>query len=253
MRAFTLKVGDPCEHNRLDCKVTYATPDRAEEMAKDVAAFANANGGTLLIGVDEKFGLVTAVVGHTAERAGTLKREIEEAVRDWLQPKPVIQVELLPLDTGKFIVKVEVQPFPGQAVGVRVGPLASGTWFFPVRVGTQSPRYSPEQLVLLMDVALRRKVQLLTSAMTHGPVEVRHKREDSHIQYDDGSREASSVNIVTIDDLASAMQLTFEGKSTWIPLDAVKAVWRSGDAWTMHLDGQLKHAGSTLFLRGYEP
>ena len=61
-------VGSPVEKLRVDCKVGYFKPDldeRRQEMAKDVAAFANAQGGRLLIGSKEVGGLLKEHIGLT--------------------------------------------------------------------------------------------------------------------------------------------------------------------------------------------
>ncbi len=240
--------GSAVEKNRLDCKARYDDGDKRRfEMAKDVAAFANANGGRLLIGSVEQGGLLTRHVGLLRAEALKTRRDIEEAVRDWIRPSPVVDFpEPVPIDDDNVVLIVDVQPVPGQAVGVRVGRDDGASWVFPVRVGTQTVRYSPEQLVLLMDVALRRKVQLLSAAKASG----KSLKVESAVSVT--SRNASTrvdhVEVEEIDERSNSMRIVSGDASIWISLDLISSVWREGDSWAMRIERLLSRRDNKIFL-----
>lgn len=109
----------PAEHtfesNTLDFKA--APTESSLEMGKDVAAFANAQGGTVLVG---------AHGGDRLERYNPMTVELaqsvaayDRAVRDRCAPAPLFSMQLIARDEG-VVVAVNIQPFPGQVVGVRV-------------------------------------------------------------------------------------------------------------------------------------
>ncbi len=229
-------VGQPAEDNRLDCKVRYDGDRQArrQEMAKDVAAFANANGGELFVGMAERAGLVTAHVGLDQAQAAECKRDFEEAVRDNVRPTPVMLAELLPVEGNKFLVHVEVQPFPGQAVGVRTSSEDGTGWVFPVRVGTQTAWYSPEQLVLLMDVAHRRKAQLLFQAAGQ-PCSIHGK-----------SGFICAAEVVSVNPMENAFGLhVAETKEPiFLSIDVVNTVWKTRNVWCVRLQGKVRVCGA---------
>lgn len=229
--------GSPVERNRLDCKARYDDGDKRRfEMAKDVAAFANANGGTLLIGSVESGGILAKHVGLTTADATQTRRDIEEAVRDLVRPTPVIDFpEPVEIEAGKVVLIVEVRPFPGQAVGVHVGGTKEEhPWQFPVRVGTQTVWYSPEQLVLLMDVAYRRKAQMLSQA----------KGEAGSVHGLGGFIMKADVVEVNETENWFTVSVNQVKKPVVVPIDAVATVWKDTSQWCIRLHGQVLVRGA---------
>ena len=223
--------GTAVEKNRLDCKAKYRDDNkslRRAEMAKDVAAFANANGGHLLVGSVEKGGVLAKHVGLDVADAAATRRDIEEAVRDLVRPAPVIEFPDQPMTAdNKVLLVVAVQPFPGQAVGVHDGKADEDAWRFPVRVGTQTVWFSPEQLVLLMDVRLRRNTQLLSAALG-ATVQIRSA----------GSAEVLEAELVAVEAEVNAATFRFlaaAGKTAALPIDAIDSVWRNGKQWLVQV------------------
>lgn len=232
--------GSAVEKNRLDCKARYDDgPGRAAEMAKDVAAFANANGGRLLIGSVEAGGILKKHVGLAPDIAIKTRRAIEEAVRDFVRPPPVIDFpEPYPLADGKVVLIVEVEPFPGQAIGVRTGPQDGASWVFPVRVGTQTVWYSPEQLVLLMDVAYRRRIQSL-QGINGQPVDLHH-----------GAGQVTRCTALAVNEGAATVRFSASfnehGHDTNVfalPIDYLTAVWQSDGVWGVRFRGGVLLSG----------
>lgn len=119
------------------------------ELAKDVAAFANASGGVILIGAaeDRKHGVVGAYMPLSRHRAKEVRDAYNQATRDRCSPRPLVDPVIID-HQGGAVVAVNVWPFPGQAVGVRHAkePLA---FAFPFRAGVETIWLNAEQLPML--------------------------------------------------------------------------------------------------------
>src|SRR5262245_57289339 len=79
--------GTSREEFSLDAKVTY-DPAKKFEMGKDVAAFANASGGALLIGAYEDSAKLIHYRPLSSADAINIRQAFEEAVRDRCTPIP---------------------------------------------------------------------------------------------------------------------------------------------------------------------
>lgn len=94
--------GSSYEKASLDLKGTYLDEKTSKlktfEMAKDIAAFANGMGGTILVGgyEDTNTGLVGTYKAMSSEEAKTRTRDIDNAVADRCRPRPYHVVERLP-------------------------------------------------------------------------------------------------------------------------------------------------------------
>ncbi len=84
---------------------------RQDELADELAAFANSRGGVLLMGVDDNS---REVLGIPAERLDTVERLIRQACEDSIRPSlaPVIERLTLPDNTGaeRPVIRIEVPP-----------------------------------------------------------------------------------------------------------------------------------------------
>jgi hypothetical protein len=133
------------------------------ERAKDVAAFANHLGGTLLIGACEEHGRVKAYVGMKPEEAGAVRDDYSKAVADRCMPRPTIDFEEYddPGDPAKRIVAINVQPSLN-LVGVEVSAdkgkegYGGAAYVFPVRIGIDACYLEPGQLAMFMTPKTRR-------------------------------------------------------------------------------------------------
>ena len=236
-------IGDP-ETTILDFKAKPYGPSKkgsppALEIGKDVAAFANARGGTLLIGACEKKGANTleSFLSLTPEGAEQASRDIDDAVKARCFPPPLVAVEKIPHDTG-FVVAVNVQPFPGQVVGVRLkedesGPRWDHPYAFPYRVGTQTKYLTPEQLPMFFDPKARRVAIALQSV------------EGREVAFLDatGSHKTSAGRIDRVDLLTNAVHLRVKLDmeiDAMIPLDMVDSVCGDGDACFVYVRGHFK-------------
>lgn len=232
------------ETTQLDFKAKPPT-DRFEA-AKDVAAFANADGGSLLIGAVGGDHLAK-YAPLTLEQAKETERIYDEAVRDRCSPAPVFSFAEVPKDGG-FVVAVNVWPFPGQIVGVRIkkdevrcGTSESqqeGVLLLPLRVGTHTRTITPEQIPMFVDAHARRIAIALNQAVGHRALVFATKNRSENSTY------AESAAVMAVDLLGNSVTMgvgpeTARSKIT-IPLDLVDAVCRADEVWHVFVRGKFK-------------
>jgi hypothetical protein len=145
------------ESEGWEFKQTYA-PENHREMAKDMAAFANAMGGAIIIGTtadDEPLGYP----GLPRAFAEDLSNHYDLTLRSDLSPKPFVEPLIVdsPLANGNVVLAVNVHPYPDQVVGARGD---DPWWRFPVRTGAQTIYRDPAMLPLF-DAKSRRATILL--------------------------------------------------------------------------------------------
>jgi len=119
------------ESEMLDFKRDgYSGGQAGREIARDVAQFANAFGGTILIGADEADDKLTGLPG--IPDAAKERSKVEKAAFANLEPRVAPDVRVIDRPGGDPVLAVNVPAFPG-VVGVRVN---AERWEFPVRRGT---------------------------------------------------------------------------------------------------------------------
>jgi hypothetical protein len=149
------------------------------EYAKDIAAFANLVGGTLIIGAHED-GNLRGYVGLTDDEAAVVRAAFSSAVADRCTPRPVFDFAARyphPDDDTKQVVVINIPPSI-TPIGVRVnGDKTDGygdpCWVYPVRSGTDARYLDPNQLAMLMSPAVRRHVVMLSKIPVGTRVHVR--------------------------------------------------------------------------------
>jgi hypothetical protein len=234
----------------LDAKANYDVSKKFE-MGKDVAAFANATGGTLLIGAFEDSSKLIRYRPLCASDAVAVRQSFEEAIRDRCTPLPRVTFSQITYDPGE-ILAINVWPFPGQAVGVcRDGnkKVASNGFVFPIRTATQTDYLLPEQLPLLMLPELRRTAILLDSI----PHEARnsitiHAAVCAHGVH--GSNSTSfSGELIDYSYLSNSFKIKIHPLLTGygaesrdviigLPLDRIKSVWEYEGNWIVAIGGR---------------
>jgi hypothetical protein len=170
-------IGQTIERPVMDWKAKPAT--FSFESAKDIAAFANHLGGTLLIGAHEEQGQLKAYVGMTPEDAAACRDYYSKAVSDRCQPRPAIDFEEYahPSDLAKRIVAVNVQPSLN-LVGVKVAAhkqsegWGGDSYVFPVRSGTDARYLEPGQLPMFMTPQIRRNAVMLARIPSNADVAI---------------------------------------------------------------------------------
>jgi hypothetical protein len=151
----------------LDFK-SFAEPAKTWEHAKDIAAFANAFGGVILVGATDKSGCLV-IRGLQSQSAKEVK-SIYEGAANLCSPPP--NVDVIPIPFGATtLVAVNVDPFADQIVGAPAGTrdkngnerLNGKAWVFPIRRASQTDFIKPENLPMYTNQAVRRAILLLAN------------------------------------------------------------------------------------------
>jgi len=84
-------------------------PDKADKMLKTVAAFANGNGGVILLGVEDETG---KVIGIPRDNVNREKDRITNMIRNIVYPDPVVRLEQVDMNEkdaqGQVIIAIYV-------------------------------------------------------------------------------------------------------------------------------------------------
>lgn len=228
MSEFVLPPIGKHEDQELDFKAQLNVKDGKTdylELAKDMAAMANAYGGVIIIGAcEDRKGVLSLYKPMTEADAVAACNEYKTAQRDRLRPAVIVLPEMIPHEDG-FLVTVRVEPSMGQAIGVRFKPTIEivpetkqppEIFGFPVRVGDNTTWLQAEQLPMLMIPTLRRNIILLQQAQgQHAIVD---------FIYTNGQHgKGTSGSLV---DKLDEMGNTIRCGSMVIPLDQIASVWR---------------------------
>lgn len=263
------EIGARREALNLDFKQTVEGAPVAE-LAKDVAAFANASGGTVLVGANEdaSSGTLQGWVPMSKEKADAARASFDMAVRDWCSPAPVFSPEVIERESGQYVVAVNVWPYPLLPVSVRVKTdkaltgRAWDAWVVFVRVGTHNKPFTPEQAAMLMIPSVRHAVMMLDSIPDNKRTSVRVFLRDH--QTDRQLRAHLALKCVDPLQNVAVFQgtsdprpgdIAFQFVAAWppvhIPLSDIDAVWsmQSGD-WCLKVNGSI---GTTTGDRAGEP
>ncbi|MFE8601214.1 AlbA family DNA-binding domain-containing protein [Archangium violaceum] len=153
------------ETDALDWKAMVADPPNRTEFAKDMAAFANASGGSIVIGVRQGRATETAEFKPlTQQAARSLARAYEEAARDLISPPPTVETAAIEIEkdgSGQWILAVNVSPTEAIFCAVAIKPSQSGetSWLIPKRVASQTRYLSPADAQLMTVNKLRSATQ----------------------------------------------------------------------------------------------
>ena len=112
----------------------YRDNDRGKEECRlDVAAFANEDGGTIVIGAQETDHVLARFV--TVPDAQDMVRWFDEVLKEKLEPRPAIEPHVVRAAGGEEVIAINIPP------SLRLIGLRSDDWYaFPVRT-TDSRRY----------------------------------------------------------------------------------------------------------------
>jgi hypothetical protein len=193
------------------------------ELAKDVAAFANAEGGTLLVGAfeDRRRGILGCYKPLTPEFVKQVRDAYSRAVAKFCSPSPLHDSQTIPFETGA-VVAVNVSAAIGQVVGVRAR--VDEAWFFPRRVGIETVNLRAEQLPMFMVPEIRRIAILLRG------VPENHRLFLSQMTRTNSQGERAYFR--SVDEAANVVILADENNEAWtIPLDRIESVWEDPKGW----------------------
>lgn len=255
------------EHSTFDAKKGYDQADldvAREEMAKDVAAFATAHGGTLLVGAKEQGGRVVLLTGIAKPKE--FQEELSRAVSKLCLPLPSYTERVLSLDQAAQtrlcdrqpvqevvdVVIVNVYPMPAGPVAVR-STRDRNYYKFPVRVGDQTEYLDPIRLSQYMNPH-DRQIALLLQEVLRDPLckTVAMQDQDGKefqarevLVFDRSKIESAPPNpriLKRIDEqrMVAVFHDAARGGEAHVPLTFIRAVWRSSpNHWSLALEGAL--------------
>lgn len=239
-----------CESPELDFKVTIE-PTEWWELAKDIAAFANYLGGTILVGANEQSSGSAILVGVERQDAMTFQIAYENAARDKCLPRPIVSCVVLEPEGTKHpcVLAVNVEPFPDQFVGAMYyrtnkqgDPTTCDAWRLPIRIGKHNVLLTPDKLPMFIDARIRR-IAIRLSAIPSAATPLLVWRRPSNQSSEEPVEEL--VFQVQVDLQANVLRArradSKRGTVLAIPLDDVEAVWEHGQAdWRIRVTGWLE-------------
>lgn len=224
----------------------HSRDDVRADLAKDMASFANGRGGTIIIGAREERDGPT-YVGISKPDADALHLEYDRSAQRLCSPSPRIVVREIVDDAsgGALLLVVNVDPFPGAAVGC-CHPLRPDSWRFPMRVGREPEFLRPERLPMLIDARHRRLYVLLASIPDDTAVQL--VTMTNFIVGMGGlagvTRGATRARKVSLSQEGGVLTLDLHtgsssGRPTRleVPLDDVASVWQEPGGWCLRLVG----------------
>ncbi len=246
-------VGPTREDYAFDMKVA-SKGTKPFEMGKDVAAFANSFGGTILIGAEEdrKKGILVKYHPMSEAEANSTVSMFNAAVDNRCRPRPFIDPRSLPKDGGN-VVAINVWPFPGQLVGVKIqGSITDGfagdAFYFPIRSGTNNVPITPEQMPMFLIPEIRRFATMLDSIP---------QSERQSIELSDPENARKDVTLKLVDMQTNSFTMEWKNPQNagspitfTMPMDHIRRVWKNyGGRWRIMVDGyQLLEDGSVNLL-----
>jgi hypothetical protein len=250
---------DAREQYVLDFKET-VDPANWWELAKDVAAFANAIGGVILVGVKE--GPPPVYEGLPRDIAERIQVAYENSTKEHLSPRPIVDPVLVSTPSGNFIVAVNVNPYADQPIGSRLpranrnGDLVPyDAWQFPVRVGRDTRPLEPAMIPMLTNPRVRRAVILLEAIPKPGAPSFQEPRllwrHPTNRTKAEPQQTAVRIEAVEPEKNAVALRVMERGGNTTIrvPLDDVEAVWEARDhVWHIRVSGSVGGQGTPEYV-----
>lgn len=82
---------------------------QCKELLKDTSAFANSEGGDLVIGIDEHKGAAGTVTGFETTDADGLKRQMIDIIRNGTDPKVAFSIHSVELSADRYVFIIRVR------------------------------------------------------------------------------------------------------------------------------------------------
>ena len=125
------------ESKNIEYKITL--PDKSEKYMKTIVAFANTQGGKLIVGVDDK---THEIVGVANEILFQLMDGIANAISDSCMPQIIPDIEPQTID-GKTVIIVSVEAGKNRPYYLKSKGKENGTY---IRVAGTSRQAFPEKI-----------------------------------------------------------------------------------------------------------
>lgn len=206
--------------------------DAARECARDAAQFANASGGSLILGADELAHVFQGYVSVPVPDDVVLW--VTQAVGGNLSPVPVVEPQIIDIQ-GASVVAINVPPSV-PLIAVRIDQ----RYEFPVRAGV-GKRYMPVAEVEARMGNHERAMRIrLEAVAASDPVILDHK----------ASLPTDSWHVNSVND--HSVTVSRDSIALDIPLAYVEAVYRTtepGAVWTVAVDCVIQDLGTHRRVR----
>jgi len=252
----------------MDLKERYDIENDATkfEIAKDMCAFANALGGTILVGAIEgrddagrKNGRIQQLKG--VEAAIKLVKLATKANSELCRPLLVFEHAEIVLDVAQQVAIIERQPSGGTitVVALNVHPLVNGpagchpfgsngakiadAYRFPVRTGEGTRFLVPEELSFHMNSHERRMYLLLTQVPDKHPIKLWDHERSLELS-------PASYEILKVDgeNMTLTVMNLHKHVDAEIPLMFVRAVWKTSAGWNVAVQGTVCKSSHANFV-----
>jgi hypothetical protein len=233
-------------------------PTQPFELAKDMAAFANALGGTVLVGASErsdtlgrKTGRIEAFVPLADEQA--IIKAATSAARDLCQPAITVEPEVIkltrdeqrtlvdkPLQSVATLVALNVHPLVASPSGVAAcdstGMRIADAYRFPLRFLEGTKWLKPEELAFHMNSHERRIYLLLVRLPRDRDVLVWDKGQGSAF----GAKRPTRIHDLDPERMIVKLEFGNDKLSVHVPITFVTAVWLDeNDVWNIDVRGAI--------------
>lgn len=217
-------VGTSYETSELDFKRD-ANLKEPLELAKDIAAFANQLGGTILVGMQESNeGLAAKWFPMSPSVAAEVQTAYERAALEHLSPRPRVQAARIAIEGGECVA-VNIEPYVDGVVAARARKEAP-EWRFPIRIGKECKWLTPEEVALMTPQT--RKAIVMLSRIEHGARIVKLRE----VSVKGGSMDSSELRFGEVCEGDNALRLLLsDDRVTSYPLDMVRSVYRDEHGW----------------------
>ncbi len=211
------------------------------ECAADVAQFANASGGTVVIGAPQENHIVQGF--KNVSTPAELVRWIEDVINGQLEPVPLVDQRVVDIPGGTRVVAVNVPPSP-----VLIARKTTGKGYeFPIRAG-DGKRY---MTLIEVEARMGNRERLMKLRIEQIKRDERVTL-DAHIPA--GGVDAREWQVASVDD--HSVTLTRGAMSMDVPLGYVEAVYRTnehGAAWVIAMDCHVQMIENRLRIRKFRP
>lgn len=206
-----LIIGVTLEDHWLEFKSEAWRPGDSKECARDVVQFANASGGTLVIGAEGQNEILRRF--RAVENANAVGPWVDTVLNGCTEPVPAFEPQVITVEGGVTLVAINV-PLAPSLIAVR---RAEG-FEFPLRAGT-AKRYLKLQEVVARMVGRERLHRLRIEQIGRNvPVGL-----DATIDRD---LDHNNWRVVDVDD--DVVRLRQGGAEVAVPLVDVEAVYNAG-------------------------
>lgn len=261
------------ERTTLDFKKTYdlTDPTKRYELGKDVVAFANNLGGTILIGVTEGKGIHAgrAVRFEHVQNSGELIKVLEAMV-SLCRPVPVVVPEIVkldaatqtsllnrPVDDDVELLAINVYPLLATPIGApscdNEGKRIPDSYRFPIRTIEGTRYLRPEELAFHMNSAERRILLQLSQIRA----DERDMIDVWDYQLGDGLRPPRRCSLKSVEaeslSMTLAVMLAENPYEAEVPMTFVRAVWKAKGRWNIALEGTVFYMKADTSFSGFIP